>query len=367
MFLCNPKQRRTRVRALLWSLGRMLFLSHSPLASMNRFVLVLALAFGLGTPMVLPAQVVQTPEGPVEFIGLERWSIPMIRDSMAVHAPGEPLGQCAAVLRQLGFVSAAALSQGPDGQRRTIVTVVEPQRADRIRLRLPSGDSLPNHAEWQPGIDIYSGHNRAFQSAVQLRGVRLQDDSAALGQIMQLVGDRAPQVQEFWAFLEDRGGRSDLEKAVHTVATDRNGTNAAVAAAILTNFPDEAEAWWALINAHRDSREHVAATASQAMRGLLMAGPREIDWTPAATALRGLLDGTNVFVIEGVLSTLASTKITPELAPVLLRDGGADLVLARLRATDERTRATAHAFLVQISGTDHGDDAAAWAAWIESL
>jgi hypothetical protein len=339
---------------------------YSSFAPMNR--LVLALAFGLGTPMVLPAQVVQTPEGPVEFIGLERWSIPMIRDSMAVHAPGEPLGQCAAVLRQLGFVSASAsLSQGPDGQRRTIVTVVEPQRADRIRLRLPSGDSLPNDAEWQPGIAIYSEHNPAFQSAVQLRGVRLQQDSAALGQIMQLVGDRAPQVREFWAFLEDRGERSDFEKAAHTLATDRNGTNAAVAAAILTNFPDEPQAWWALIDAHRDSREHVAATASQAVRGLLMAGPRAIDWTPAATALRALLDGTNVFVIEGLLSTLASTKITSELAPVLLRDGGADLVLARLRATDERTRATAHAFLVQISGTDYGEDAAAWAAWIESL
>jgi hypothetical protein len=339
---------------------------YSSFAPMNRFVL--ALAFGLGTPMVLPAQVVQTPEGPVEFIGLERWSIPMIRDSMAVHAPGVPLGQCAAVLRQLGFVSASALlRQDPDGQRRRIVTVVEPQRAERIRLRLPPGDSLPNHAEWQPGIDIYSEHNRAFQWAVQFRGVRLRQDSAALGQILQLVGDRAPEVQEFWTFLDGRGERLDFEKAAHALATDRNGTNAAVAAAILTNFPDEPQAWWSLIDAHRDSREHVAATASQAMQGLLMAGPREIDWTPAETALRALLDGTNVFVIEGVMSTLASTKITPGLAPVLLRDGGADLVLARLRATDERTRATAHAFLVQLSGTDHGDDAAAWAAWIESL
>jgi len=98
-----------------------------------------------------------------------------------------------------------------------------------------------------------------------------------------------------------------------------------------------------------------------------MAGSREIDWTPATPALRALLGGTNVFVLEGVLSTLSSTKITAELAPVLLRDGGADLVLARLRATDERTRGTAHAFLAQISATDCGEDPAAWPAWIESL
>jgi hypothetical protein len=340
--------------------------SFTPLAPMNRFVLALTII--LGTPTALTAQVVQTPEGTVEFIGLNRWSVLMIQDSMAVHAPGKPLGQCAAVLKQLGFVSASAMQrEGPDGQRRTVVSVVEPQHADRIQLRRVAGDSLPNSAAWQPGIDIYSGHNHAFQSAIQWRGLWLQQDTAIVGQILQLAGDRATQVQDFWEFLDNHRGLTDLEKALHTIATDRNRTNAAVAAAILTNFPDEPQAWWALIDAHRDSREHVAATASQAMRGLLMAGPREIDWKPAAVTVRALLDGTNVFVLESVLSALASTKITPELAPVLLRDGGADLVLARLRATDERTRKTAHAFLVQISGTDHGEDAAAWAAWIESL
>lgn len=334
---------------------------------MSRFILTLVGVI-LVSPATLPAQVVETPEGAVEFIGLQRWTIPMIQDSMAVHAPGKPLGQCAAVLKELGFVSASALlSEGPDGTQRTIVTVVEPDRADRILLRIPEGDSLPNAREWQRGIEIFSEHNRAFQPAIQWRGLLLQQDTTSIAELLQFAGGRAAQIQAFWRFLDQHRNQADLEKALYTLAVDRNGTNAAVAAAILTNFPDEPRAWWALLDAQRDSREYVAATASQAMRGLRMAGPREIDWTPAAHAIRALLDGTNVFVLEGMLDVLASTGVKPELAPALLRDGGADLVLARLRAADEGTRTTAHTFLVQISGTDYGEDPVAWAAWVDSL
>jgi hypothetical protein len=321
---------------------------------MNRFVLAVVL---LSIPMTLPGQVVETPEGVVEFIGLRRWTIPMIQDSMAVHAPNEPLGQCAVLLKQLGFVSASArLREGPEGQRRMIVTVVEPDRADRIRLRVPVGDSLSDVSEWRPAILILSEHNRAFQYAIQWRGALLQQDTTTVAQLLQLAGDRAAQAQVFWQFLDKHRGRADLEKALQILKNDRNGTNAAIAAAILTNFPEEPQAWWALLDAHRE-----------AVSGLLMAGPRKIDWVPVVPAIRALLDGTNVFVLEGVLSMLASTGVDPDLAPALLREGGGDLVLARLRASNELTRRSAHSFLVQISRIDRGDDPAAWEAWIASL
>ena len=337
----------------------------STVFQMNRFVLAVVL---LSIPMTLSGQVVETPEGVVEFIGLRRWTIPMIQDSMALHAPSEHLGQCAALLKQLGFVSASALlREGPDGQRRTIVTVVEPDRADRIRLRVPVGDSLSDVSEWRPAILIFSEHNRAFQPAIQWRGALLQQDTTTITQLLQFAGDRASQIQAFWQFLDEHRGEADLEKALQILTNDQNGTNAAIAAAILTNFPHEPRAWWALLDAHRDSREYVAATASQALSGLLMAGPRKIDWMPVVPAIRALLDGTNVFVLEGVLSMLASTGVDPDLAPALLREGGADLVLARLRASDELTRRSAHSFLVQISRINRGDDPAAWEAWIASL
>lgn len=332
---------------------------------MYHLLLTFTLVFGLSS--VTSAQVVRTPEGEVEFIGLERWTIPMIQDSMAVHAPGEPLGQCAAVLRRLGFVSAEALStEAADGQQRTIVTVVEPHRAARIRLRTLSGDSLPDVPAWAEGIALFNEHNLAFQSAIQWRRIALQRDSVALAQVRPWFGERIAAMEEVWQFLDQHRSPADLEQALHALAADRNGTNAMVAAAILTNFPEEPRALWALVDAQRDSREYVAATASQAMRGLLVGEERVVDWQPATASLRALLEGTNVFVLNELLAALTSTRISPELAPVLLRDGGADLVLARLRTQHEGTRRVARAFLVQVSGADHGDDPSAWRAWLRS-
>jgi hypothetical protein len=111
----------------------------------------------------------------------------------------------------------------------------------------------------------------------------------------------------------------------------------------------------------------VAATASQAMRGLIAGGAREIDWSPVVPSIRALLDGTNVFVLDVLLSALASTAIDRAHASELLRDGGANLLLARLAAVDVRTRASAHQFLMRISGGDLGEDPAAWAAWVDLL
>jgi hypothetical protein len=316
----------------------------------------------------LAAQVVETPEGRVEFIGLEHWTIPMIRDSMAIRAPGMPLAEAAAVLKELGFVSAAArIVEAPNGARLTIVTVVEPHRRDRIRPRVAGGDSLPDRAEWIAGIELFRDHNQSFQSAIQLRGLVLRGDSAVLEQLLPVFGERLEGMEALWRFLDEHSGESALQLALETLSSDRNGANAAVAAAVLTSFPDHPHAWWALLEAHRDSREYVAATASQAMKGLLTAGERRVDWRPVSAAVRALLDGTNVFVLNDVLGALATTGVSRQLAPVLLTDGGAGLVLARLSASLEHTRSAAHAFLVRLRGRDLGIAPTPWAEWVLTL
>ena len=105
-----------------------------------------------GATASLRAQVVQTPEGRAEFVGLRRWSIDMVRDSMRVHAPGRALGQCAGVLRDLGFPSAQslALSVG-EGPRLTLVVVVEPQDSARVRLRPVPRKAPQPVAQWAAG------------------------------------------------------------------------------------------------------------------------------------------------------------------------------------------------------------------------
>ncbi|HEY8176041.1 MAG TPA: hypothetical protein VIF32_10130, partial [Gemmatimonadaceae bacterium] len=74
----------------------------------------------------------------VEVIGLERWTIAMIQDSMAKYAPGESLAShaCAAVLRyKLGFADASATNYlfvtPADTTEQMLVAVVEPQDSAR--------------------------------------------------------------------------------------------------------------------------------------------------------------------------------------------------------------------------------------------
>src|SRR5450759_1289309 len=91
----------------------------------SRF-LSLSVAIALAPPGASAVgQEVETPAGVVEFVGLHRWTIPMIQDSMKVHAPGQPLGRCAAVLRALGFPSAESLyTTSPDGRSSIVVVLV---------------------------------------------------------------------------------------------------------------------------------------------------------------------------------------------------------------------------------------------------
>jgi hypothetical protein len=58
----------------------------------------------------------------IEFIGLKRWSVEMIRDTMAVRAPGQPLGECAVVLQRIGFPSASSAEFDRPGSRHIVVT-----------------------------------------------------------------------------------------------------------------------------------------------------------------------------------------------------------------------------------------------------
>lgn len=131
----------------------------------SRALLVAVLTLGSASISRAEAQVVRTPQGVVEFIGLRSWTVDMIRDSMRVHAPGEPLCQCAGVLRGLGFPAAAATGVGGDT---TVVLLVEPAFADRIQRRVVPADST-SPDRWPVAQRLLAvGRGHPWQSAVQL-------------------------------------------------------------------------------------------------------------------------------------------------------------------------------------------------------
>lgn len=317
-------------------------------------------------PLPGMAQIVQTTHGPVEFIGLNRWTVEMIRDTMAVRAPGKPLGQCAAVLQEIGFPAASSSHMmGPNGREYVVVTVVKPHDSIRIREKPLYPDSLPDISAWRSAAETFRANNRAFQIAISWYSFYRSGDTAAARQILAMAENHADAVQQFWRFLDQHRSEADYQHALWNLSNDGNLRNRAVAAAILGSFGDRDLTWWTLLDAQRDPHDAIAATAQQVLQSLTRA-PRHVDWEPAQASIRYLLNGTNVFLFVGTLDVLRTTGISPSLAPALLRGGGG-LLLAHLQAEHKANRDAAHAFLVHLSGEDFGHDVAAWARWIGTL
>jgi hypothetical protein len=337
-------------------------------------VIKVALACALALLAARPAaaqtvrnEILETPTVRLELIGLKRWTLAMIQDSLARYAPGESLAShaCAAILRgKLGFADAAAQYYPPGSQGRTkgyfAVPVVEPQDSARVRYREAPRDSLPNQVDWAEAHAVFEEHNQVFQSAIQrplfLLG-RLDPDS---------LEPRLAPARPLLKFLLGHRTDADRQFALLTLARDSNARNRAVAAVIIAGFLESDSSWWALADALRDQNGMVSATASQVLGTVARNAARPVNWAPVTDGIRAVLDGTNLFAHNTLLETLVATRVNPELAPGLLRGGG-ELVLAKLRSEDLHTARLAQRFLTQVSGRDFGQNAGRWGRWVQSL
>ena len=268
-------------------------------------------------------QQVETPEGPVEFVGLHRWTIEMIQDSMRVHAPGKPLGHCAGVLRDLGFPSAQALYMtSPDRPPSTLVILVEPQDSALVRYRVPRTRARGPMKAWGPAYRILRDHVMAFQAAAQGFGIHAVGDTIRERLILGLHPKDSSQVRGLWDFLEKSRSPETAASAERILLEDANVENRRVAAAILGAQRGRVRTWYALVQGLRDSSELVAAAAEMGLTSL-SAGPQSrIDWQPALADIRAVLDGTNVLALRTALIVLTKTSIDRKLAPNLLRPNG---------------------------------------------
>lgn len=136
------------------------------------------------------------------------------------------------------------------------------------------------------------------------------------------------------------------------------------AVAVLSNFAQHDSTWWTLARALRDPHEGVREMATVIIRTL---PPRPINWRASGKDLRMLEGGTHLSAMRTVFSVLASTKIAPEMAPIILHDNG-DWVLDHLISETPTASDAAHRLLVSLNaGRDLGRSRQAWSAWIRSL
>lgn len=343
-------------------------------------LLSLALCFSslLVFASALAAQIVETPQGPVEFIGLERWTPEMVLDSLAARAPDASPTQFPSALLRIGFARARAdrvFDIGPSGDPAgttrplTIVTVVEGSHAEALQLHHPIGSAGEIPARWMAADSIFRQYNPAFLGAVSMRWLGGTGDgqtgAAPRPPTLGAPEDRA-QARTALEVLGELRSPADLEAGLRLLSDDGDPEKRALAAAVLGGFPEEEAVWRTLVEALLDADANVNAFASQALGSIVAASPREVDWAPATGSLRSLIAGANLAAFPLVLQTLASTDVSPELAPALLGDN-AHLVLGYMESRESPERETVHRFLVRINGQDLGASAAPWKTWIEGL
>ena len=332
-----------------------------------------AVLFSLTLVSPASAQVVDTDDGLVQVEGLVRRTPQDVERLIQEKSPGTTLssGACAGVLKhELGFPDAAVIRFGgsiaglPDslqGPPMTMLLLVEPEDAERVRYLPPPPDSTGPVPEWAEQyarypmgrlIDAIRTHVRPGSPSILPPG---RPDTL---RVLSELGI---------AFLEAHAEEADRRRALEVVRTDRDWINRSIAAAVLTSFPEEDTTWWALAEVIRGiGPEDFSGTEGiMALQMLGSAHARTVDWTPAAETLRAILDGTNLFAVAPLMQILTRTEISPALAPEVLGDGR--YVLAYLRSPHGSARAQAQQFLRQISGQDYGDDVARWEEWLASL
>lgn len=319
-----------------------------------------------GQPQRLSAQaIIETPKARIELIGLHTWSLRMIEDSLAVYAPRDSLTghACAAILRgKLHFADASvnAFLGYPEmnGRNYVAITVVEPQDSSRIHYKAFRYDSIPARPEWAAAFTAMRTQELA-QRAIQSPNFYLSKlspgDSAQFAKVSAIHG-----------LLETHRSGTDLADARRTLETDPAYANRVVAAIILGNFADRDEAWYALVDAIRDPVGMVSGVASQVLSAMTKASPRTIDWSPMATQLRYIIDGTNLFGFDVTLRTLTATNVSPMLASALLRGGG-DIVRAKLQSRAPGVKDGVTGFLAQLSGLPATSESTTLTRWMDSL
>jgi hypothetical protein len=313
------------------------------------------------------AQVVKTERGKVEFIGLKRWSIKMIEDSLAVYSPkGHGLWGCAAELvADLHFADASVIRYSEDSGHYSVITVVEPQDSTQIQYRQKPSGSETVLSEFTPLDSVISKDYMCFQIALINYHLFLTARTDSLRAVLREWGVDSASANNVWRFLASKRNEKHKSLAIRTSLHNPNLINRVIASAILANFPEDDSSWCTLMEVLRDREPIVNTTARQSLTVMAKSSAKPVNWTPCVQTLRHLLAGTNLFAYTTVLDVLHQTRIPPSLASQLLNESTKDLLLAHLQAHHEQERNFAHEFLRSLAGEDFGTDPAIWRKWIE--
>jgi hypothetical protein len=321
----------------------------------------------------------------VEVIGLRRWTAEMMRDSLRKYAPDESIESdaTAANLRNLlGFADAATsvhtIVFDEDDKATITIAVREPGDSARVRYAEQSLDGMPQRAEWR---DLASALNDTASRMLPIVAAALLDgpsrvvvDSTVRGRTIthrEGYAFESPQdslaAMPLVAAISALKSPTDYDAAVQIIESSNSGPDRAIAALVLSNFPDRDGAWRTLLKAAVGREQSSDAFIAQhALITMSDRARRPVDWSPMTTTIRDVLDGTALAALAPLAKALAATGASTVQAPGYLAGGG-EMLTALLESENPDVRDPAHDLLVKLRGQDLGFEPTAWRDWIKTL
>ena len=327
-------------------------------------VLLLALTAAPAT-----SQVLDGPDGPVEFIGLERWGGQELFDAIQELHPDRPFSACAAVMRfELGFADAGAFLYRSVGSSESYTVVVGVEDSARVRYRPVGSETVALPETWQTLRTVAGEDPRTLNAAartIHSRGFfnRIFNSPRRVAERMGADPETLDRVLDL---VDGADGEEDRRLAHDVLARDSSMAARAVATLVLGNFIDDDTSWHTLVGSAIDPHAQVSNTALSMLDGLSKQDLDPVGWSAGRAPVSAVFAGTNPFAFADVLRVLVATDIDPEFGRELVRENP-DLLLAYVGAEHEYTRKPAVAFMEAVSGKDFGADAEAWTVWVNGL
>lgn len=266
------------------------------------------------------AQKIETTDGVVEFVGLKKWNVNNLVDSLSALKPNNNLHACAAILKQhYNFADASVMNLATEEGLYTIVTVIEPQDSFRVNYKSVLNYKSEIEVNWDELIRLNDDIS-TVQIGLQYYGGILKGDVKATHDKIKKYTDiiDVNNLNSLWSFLYNHQNAVDKDISIKILAEDRNPNKQIAAVLILSSFSNDDESWKVLVETLRDPDENVRLMASLTLNMYVNYFVRKIDWTESKTSLRWLLNGTNLASFEMLLRLLEKTELTSELGEQLL-------------------------------------------------
>lgn len=266
------------------------------------------------------AQKIETKDGVVEFVGLKKWNVNDLADSLIALDPNSNLHACAVTLKQhFKFADASVMSLPMERGIYTVVTVIEPQDSSRVNYKSILNYKSEIIVDWGELINLIEDFNTIQIGLQHYGGILLGDIEATHEKIKSYVDFiNINKLNSLWSFLYDHQNAADKDLAIKILTSDKNPTKRMAAVLVLSNFSNYDKCWQVLVETLRDPDENVRSMAYLTLNMYANYFPRKIDWTESKSSLRWLLNGTYLASFETLMRLLEKTELTPELGNQLL-------------------------------------------------